>query len=138
MEKKDWILDNIREIRTKKGIKTQLISKDLGISQSEYSKIENGQRKNYTEFLPQIAKVLGVSFHELVKNNETNFYNYGEIKDNGVGNNNNLYQNHIDKSLYEERIRDKEEMIRVEREQKEYFKAKYYKLKEKLISKEIK
>jgi transcriptional regulator with XRE-family HTH domain len=137
MEKKDWILDNIRTIIKMKGIKLSNLGQELGKSQGEISKILNGERENYTDFLPQIAKSLSVPFHELVQNNSVNLNNYGEVKDQGVGNVHTL--NKADASLYEDRLKDKDEVIATEREQKlaereqkEYWKSKYYRLKEKL------
>lgn len=131
MQKNDWILENIRGIMRLKGIKSSILATELGISQGELSKILNGERKNYTEILPLMSQKLGVSFHELVKNDELNQNNYGEIKDNGTGNTKNVYHG-ISQEVYEAMIKDKNYIIESEREQKDYFKEKYYRLKEKL------
>lgn len=130
MEKQDWILDNIKSIIRAKGIKLTAIAKELGKSQGEISKILNGERENYTDDLHKWVKPLGTPFHDLVQNNSLSQYVH-EVKDNGVGNVH-TYQK-LESSIYEERIRDKDELIKSEREQKEYWKTKYYKLKDKLI-----
>ncbi len=61
-----YILENIRNLRRAKGIKSSALANNLGISQGEYSKIENGHRSDYHSYLPQIAQSLGVDFHELI------------------------------------------------------------------------
>lgn len=136
MEQKDWILDNIRHIVKTKGIKLTSLGNDLGKSQGEISKILNGERENYTDYLPQIAKSLGATVHELVQNNSLSQH-LGEVKDHGVGNVHTL--NKTDNNQYEERLRDKDqiikskdEIIKNKSESEEYWKAKYYRLKDKL------
>lgn len=131
--KKDWILDNLNRIINQKGIKLEYIAAKLGKSQGEVSKILKGERESYTKYIYQFTEILNEPYHELVKNNEVNLYNYGEIKDYGVGNVNNLQR----PDSVEQRIKDKDELLQVEREQKlsereqkEYWKSKYYRLKE--------
>ena len=81
MENKDYILENSVNIRTAKGIYQKQIADMLGIEQGRYSKLEKGIVKDYFDYLPKIAQVLGVSFHELVKNeakiNQTNNHQKG-------------------------------------------------------------
>jgi len=66
MEAEELILKNIRIFRKVKDIKSENLARSLGISQSEYSKLENGQKRKWTEYLPKIAEVLQVTFQELV------------------------------------------------------------------------
>lgn len=136
--KKDWILDNLNRIIDQKGIKLEYIAAKLGKSQGEVSKILKGERESYTKYIYQFTEILNEPYHELVKNNEVNLYNYGEVKAQGVGNvNTNTYQNTINNDLVDQRLKDKEELLQIEREQKlsereqkEYWKSKYYRLKE--------
>ncbi len=82
---KDWILENIRNIMHEKHIKVENISSAIGISNGELSKILNGERKDYFKHLPNIAKVLEVSFHQLVTPQNGNvFNNHGSIDTIGV------------------------------------------------------
>jgi len=69
MEAEEIILKNIRIFRKLKDIKSEMMARELGISQSEYSKLENGLKRKWTEYLPKIAQVLGVTFQELVSIN---------------------------------------------------------------------
>ena len=138
MIKNDWVLDNINKIISKKGIKLEYISAKLGISQGEVSKILKGERECYTKYVYQFSQILNEPYHDIVKNDEVNQYNYGEIKDNGIGNVRTLKKS-IDIELFEQRIQDKDDLIKLEREQKiqereqkEYWKEKYYRIKEKL------
>ncbi|MDP2176718.1 MAG: helix-turn-helix transcriptional regulator [Bacteroidota bacterium] len=68
----DWILENIVKIRKLKNKQGPEMAKALGIAQGTYSKLENGKIKDYYEYLPKIAQILGVSFHELVSPNRLN------------------------------------------------------------------
>jgi len=43
------------------------VSKDIGVSIGEFSKIIIGQKKNYFEHLPQMLHYFGIYFHNLVK-----------------------------------------------------------------------
>lgn len=130
MKKQDWILDNIKRIIREKGIKLSTIANDIGKSQGEVSKILNGDRENYTDELYKWEKPLGTPFHDLVQNNSFSQNNYGEVKDHGIVNVHTLQK--VDNNLFEERIHDKEEMYKSEKEQKEYWKEKYYRLKDKI------
>ena len=138
MIKNDWILKNINQLIVEKGIKLEYISAKLGISQGEVSKILKGERECYTKYVYQFSQILNEPYHDIVKNDEVNQYNYGEIKDNGIGNVRTLKKS-IDIELFEQRIQDKDDLIKLEREQKiqereqkEYWKEKYYRIKEKL------
>ncbi|MBL7788228.1 MAG: helix-turn-helix transcriptional regulator [Chitinophagales bacterium] len=138
MIKNDWILKNINQLIDEKGIKLEYISAKLGISQGEVSKILKGERECYTKYVYQFSQILNEPYHDLVKNDEVNQYNYGEIKDNGIGNVRTLKKS-IDIEVFEQRIQDKDDLINLEREQKiqereqkEYWKEKYYRIKEKL------
>ena len=62
-----WIFERIRMIRAIKRIKTMDMANRLGISQSYYSKLENGQVKNYIAYLPKVCKALELDIDDLFK-----------------------------------------------------------------------
>jgi transcriptional regulator with XRE-family HTH domain len=59
------ITSKIRIIRILKGVKIQTMAKKLGISQGEYSKIENNQRKSLIKHLYNICKILDIEMEDL-------------------------------------------------------------------------
>ncbi|HCM22635.1 MAG TPA: transcriptional regulator [Porphyromonadaceae bacterium] len=73
---------NVQRVRTYFGIKQEVLAADLGISQSEVSKIEN-QDEIEEGLLSRIAGVLGVS-PEVIKDfdSEKAIYNINNIRDN--------------------------------------------------------
>lgn|GEM_PF-2332174 len=81
----EWIIENIRTLLKEKEVKVENISREIGISQGEFSKIINGQRKDYFKYLPQITESLGVSYHRLVIPAQVVQTNYGNINDHGNG-----------------------------------------------------
>ncbi|ATA93492.1 helix-turn-helix domain-containing protein [Capnocytophaga canimorsus] len=58
-------LINIRKKRIEKGISQEMMASELGISQSTYAKIENGQQKLPTRMLMRIANILDVPIDSL-------------------------------------------------------------------------
>jgi transcriptional regulator with XRE-family HTH domain len=100
--KKDFILENIKDIMKNKSIKVETVSTGIGISKGEFSKILSGERENYFKHLPQIAHSLGVSFHELVTPKSVVQNNHGEVKENSIGNaSNTQIRHHGNVDLYE-------------------------------------
>ncbi len=132
---KDWILDNIRNIMKEKSIKVENLATSIGNSKGELSKILNGERKDYFKYLPDIAKGLNVSFHNLVSPQNEN------INDNGVGQAHILEQK--DESiknllLAKDLIIDgKNEILAIQKNQIENLERKYKNLKEKLVDTEL-
>ena len=117
----DWILENIVKIRKLKNKQGPEMAKALGIAQGTYSKLENGKIKDYYEYLPKIAQVLGVSFHELFSPNGVVQNNYGSIESKGIG-----LVNHV--NIYEDRLADKviaqlEDTIKILKELNENLKS---------------
>ncbi|ATA76771.1 transcriptional regulator [Capnocytophaga canimorsus] len=58
-------LINIRKKRIEKGISQEMMASELGISQSAYAKIENGQQKLPIRMLMRIANILDVPIDSL-------------------------------------------------------------------------
>lgn len=61
----NFILDHIRAIRREKGFKSAYMAQKLGISQGEYSKLENGMKRNFNTYLPEIANILAINIEDL-------------------------------------------------------------------------
>ena len=62
---KSKLIENIKNVRKKKGISQESLAYDLGIDYSTYGKIERGQIGLSVERLDNIAKILEVSVEEL-------------------------------------------------------------------------
>lgn len=60
------ILQNIVDIRTKKGIKQEVLAEELGMKQPGYSLIEKGKRSLSVSMLLQIAKILNEDIANIV------------------------------------------------------------------------
>lgn len=110
----DWIPEKIKNIRKEKRIKQETVAKYIGISQPDYSLLENGKLNNYVNYLPKIAECLGVNYHQLVSQNNVSQTNYGEIASHGFGNAAHVYTND-NKELYElliNELQDEKELIK--------------------------
>lgn len=59
------ILERIKKIRNLRGVKQEYIALQMGMSQSAYSKIENGNQKLTFEVIGKIANTLNVSINQL-------------------------------------------------------------------------
>jgi transcriptional regulator with XRE-family HTH domain len=57
----------IRKIRTAKLIKQETLGKEVNLSKSEISRIENGKREVKIVKLMEIAKVIGVNINLLLE-----------------------------------------------------------------------
>jgi transcriptional regulator with XRE-family HTH domain len=62
---KNKLIDNIKNVRKKKGISQESLAYDLGIDYSTYGKIERGQIGLSVDRLDNIAEILNVSVEEL-------------------------------------------------------------------------
>jgi transcriptional regulator with XRE-family HTH domain len=62
---KNKLIDNIKNVRKKKGISQESLAYDLGIDYSTYGKIERGQIGLSVDRLEKIAEILGVSLEEI-------------------------------------------------------------------------
>ena len=59
------LINNIKNVRKKKGISQESLAYDLGIDYSTYGKIERGQIGLSVDRLDKIAEILGVSLEDL-------------------------------------------------------------------------
>lgn len=51
---------NIRSIRQRKGLTQKYVGKQLGLSQMQYYRIENGLAKLDANLLPELARILDI------------------------------------------------------------------------------
>ena len=58
---------NLKRIRTEKGISQNKIARTLGIDRAFISNIENGKTNPTLDTIARIAKAIGVSISELTK-----------------------------------------------------------------------
>lgn len=61
------ILERIKKIRNLRGVKQKYIALQMGMSQSTYSKIENGNQKLTFEVIKKIADVLNIPINHLTQ-----------------------------------------------------------------------
>lgn len=129
----DWILPKIKKIIKERQTKIVHISKSIGISNGEFSKILNGERLNYYKHIPAIADYFNLSFLELVKNDLPNHFNSPTSENSEVF----LLDNYITQcketiSSKDANIKTLDDLVKSEREAKENYKRKYENCKEKL------
>lgn len=60
------ILLKIRQLRNKKNFSQEFVADKIGISQSNYAKLENGKVKLNLEILQKIAAVLEMNLSDLM------------------------------------------------------------------------
>lgn len=135
----DWILANIKKTMKEKGVKSATISKAIGISEGEFSKILNGQRIDYYDYLPKIANFFGISYHQLVKQDSNIIQNnHNQEGGTAIANSNGPDQVYVDKlfNQCDETIKSKdktiktlEDLYQTEKDAKDSLKRKYEKLK---------
>ena len=61
------ILERIKKIRNLRGVKQKYIALQMGMSESTYSKIENGNQKLTFEVIEKIADVLNIPINHLTQ-----------------------------------------------------------------------
>ncbi len=114
----DFILDNIKKLRKKKGFSHEYMALELGISQVAYSKLEKNDTKLTVERLYKIAEILEVEVSEILEIKATNQFNQTN-KENTTGylqQTANFYQDSKEQyekiiELYESRLQDKDRLI---------------------------
>ena len=72
----------IREFRILHDLKQEFVADQLGISQPEYSRLENGFRKARLEDFKTLAKVYDVSINVLMLREEEHYYDKPKRKSN--------------------------------------------------------
>ena len=106
------IYENIRKIRTIKGLSQQNMSDDLGISQRHYGRIEKGEVDVNYSILCKIAKILDVKIVHLIGMDEMLiFNNYNQPQKDGHFTAYNGTEIDSISKLYERIIKEKDTII---------------------------
>lgn len=58
--------ENIKKVRKEKGMLQKQVAAEVGLDQSNYNKIENGQRQPSIEVLYKLAKLFGMTTDQLI------------------------------------------------------------------------
>jgi len=58
--------ENIKKVRKEKGMLQKQVAVEIGLDQSNYNKIENGQRQPSIEVLYKLAKLFGMTTDQLI------------------------------------------------------------------------
>lgn len=58
--------ENIKKVRKEKGLLQKQVAAEVGLDQSNYNKIENGQRQPSIEVLYKLAKLFGMTIDQLI------------------------------------------------------------------------
>ena len=122
------ILNNIIRLRNAKGIISKIMAYEIGMSPSEYSKLEGGKKHNWEKWLDKIAEVLGVDKYILMM---TESEKPSKIKSHYDSNA--IEKQNEDSVLLIKTLNDSVERLTAE---VEYWKSKYYREKERLIKAE--
>ena len=107
---------NIRKFREIRNFTQESMAKELGISQSNYARIEKDEVRVNEERLKKIAEILNTTVENIRGFDEKVVFNFHEVRDcnNGIHN----YQISPEiKQLYEDKIRLLEEKVKLLEEQ---------------------
>ncbi len=134
------ILKNIKELRDYKHIKVEAIAKEIGILKGEYSKLENNMKPTLGKYFIKIAHILEVEPFDLaVENCLAHYINQSlPLDERKKSKNYTQEENERIIKLLEERDTEKNERIEEYKEMAENWKAKYYRMKERLQKLELK
>jgi transcriptional regulator with XRE-family HTH domain len=126
------ILNNILRLRVAKGIMSKTMAYEIGLSPGEYSKLEGGNKHNWEKWWDKIADVLGMDKYLLMmlESEKPDIILSPEVAIQSED----LIQ--LLKAL-DEKDKAKEVIIELLKAELAYWKAKYYREKERLIKLEI-
>lgn len=134
------ILKKLKKLRKDNNVKPIDIANFLNIDLSAYNRLENGENNTWGKYFVQLLEFYKLSPSEFFQDIEgKNFIHQQntDFKDNSIGLKQIDTYNADNRELYsklerekEERIKEKDKIIQDEREQKESWKAKYYRCKE--------
>lgn len=102
--------ERVKTIREQKRYSQEHIAHELGLSQSQYSRRENGEIKFDADEILQVSKILDTKISELF-GEETNFFSIHTQKGGVFGQFVTIPDKLIE--LYEKRLADKDEIIRI-------------------------
>jgi len=104
----DKILKKIRDTRKNKGLSHENMAQELNMSPSAYNKLERSETTLSLERLLKIKDILDLPFADLFELKTGDTYNQ-DLKDNAIGNVQNLYQEN--KEINEKLIKTLQEEI---------------------------
>lgn len=106
--------EKIKHVREERKLSQDYIAHELGLSQSQYSRRESGETKFIAEELIQLSKALETKIADLYGEESAVFNNHNQ-KGGSFG----QYVTVSDKLIeqFEKRIQDKEDMIKMLKEQ---------------------
>lgn len=104
----DKILKKIRDTRKNKGLSHENMAQELNMSPSAYNKLERSETTLSLERLLKIKDILDLPFSDLFELKTGDTYNQ-DLKDNAIGNVQNLYQEN--KEINEKLIQTLQEEI---------------------------
>lgn len=114
----DFVLDNIKRLRKKRGYSHENLAQELNISQAAYSKLEKNKTKLTVERMFKLAEILKVEVSELLDIMPTNQFNPNKKEKTTVYLQEavNLYQENKEQNekifkLFEACLQDKERLI---------------------------
>jgi transcriptional regulator with XRE-family HTH domain len=95
----------IRKIRELRNFTQEYMAEQLGITQSSYSRLEQGEDLPFSK-IEQIAKVLEIKVEDLINFDEKNVFNATHNSSGMINSGYNNIQNDIEKigKIYEEKI----------------------------------
>ena len=111
---------NIRKFREIRNLTQAGLAKELGISQSNYARIEKDEVKVNEERLQKIADILNTTVESIKGFDDKVVFNFQNITDNGIAANNINHNYQISpeiKKLYEDKINLLEEKVQLLEEQ---------------------
>lgn len=106
--------ENIRKLRDLRGLSQEVLSSEVGISQKQLSRIENGHVSPTLDILIKVSETIGVKLSELLNFDENLiFNNYNNNQSGGefvAYNNTDIKQI---ESLYQKLLESKDQTIRL-------------------------
>lgn len=118
--------EKIRNVRELKNLTQEYMANQLGITQAGYSKIETGTTKVTYSKLEEISKILDIRVEELLTFDSQKYFNsFNNIK----GSNNGSVTIKVEegdlKSLYEDKIKLLERLLKISEEELSKYKFRY-------------
>ena len=106
--------EKIRKLRKQKGLSQEQVADHLHISQSAYARMESGNSHSWASYIAPISNLFEIQPEELLKQ-ENIIVNQNQQGGNGAFIINQLSEKLIEQ--YEQRLKDKDEIIAILKEQ---------------------
>jgi transcriptional regulator with XRE-family HTH domain len=132
------VLNNIKRYRAIKSISSKSMAYQIDMTPSEYSKLENGTKKNWEHWLPKILTILGVNHFDIMQEEKSEGIGFLSSQKIEILNKENenlkkLIQLFDEKNrIRDEFLQSKNQLISNQKEEIIYWKGKYIRCKERL------